>query len=152
PAAFEPSAEVAPANQMFCFPGDPFAYYLATDSALFVVDTIKTVSYTIQSELEDTRVQIVGTGLLAVVISVPNPPKIVLVAITLAAQEAADSLEYAREVVNDCVGDNAYNRTSNLDNTGVQTYNLQKQNEQTLAATESSVNTLHDQVHVVQQT
>jgi hypothetical protein len=152
PPAFVPSAEVAPAQQMFCFPGDPFAYYLASDSALFVADTVKTVSYTVQSELPDTLATVFGTPIFAFGLAVANPFKIPLVALTLAADEAYSSLEYAREVVNDCIGDNSYNRSANIDNTTVQTFNLMQQNEQTLAATESSVNTIHDQMHTVQQT
>jgi len=74
------------------------------------------------------------------------------VVLDLATEEASNSLEYAREVVNDCVGDNAYVRTANIDATTVNTFKLEQQNERTLASTEASVNTLHDQVHVAQQT
>jgi hypothetical protein len=152
PPTFEPSAEVAPAEQMSCFPGDPFAYYLASDSALFVAEVIRVVSYSVQSEWPDTQVHVTGTGIFAIGITTPNPNKVVLIAINLAADEASNSLTYAREVVNDCVGDNGYTRVANIDNTAVQNFKLQQQNEQTLASTEASVNTIHDQVHVVQQT
>jgi hypothetical protein len=153
PPAFAPSVEVTPAPQMFCFPGDPLAYYLASDSALFVAQTVSIVAYTLASEWDDNWVftfsPIVG---VSIAITLPNPIKIVLVAINLAAEEADTSVTYAREVVNDCVGDNSYGKVANIDNTTVQTFKLMQQNEQTLASTEASVNTVHDQAHVVQQT
>jgi hypothetical protein len=148
PAPFAPDLPVTAAPQMSCFPGDPFAYYLSSDSAIFIAETINEIAYTVQSEQPDTQVTIAGVAALAV----PNPIKLVLVALDLATEEASNSLEYAREVVNDCIGDNAYVRTANIDATTVNTFKLEQQNERTLASTEASVNTLHDQVHVAQQT
>jgi hypothetical protein len=148
PAPFTPDLPVALAPQMLCFPGDPFAYYLASDSAIFIAETINEIAYTVQSEQPDTQVTIAGVAALAV----PNPIKLVLVALDLATEEASNSLEYAREVVNDCVGDNAYVRIANIAATTVDTFKLEQQDERTLASTEASVNTLHDQVHVAQQT
>jgi hypothetical protein len=148
PAPFTPDLPVTLAPQMFCFPGDPFPYYLASDSAIFVAETVNEIAYTVQSEQPDNLVTIAGVAAL----TLPNPVKLVLVALDLATEEASNSLEYAREVVNDCVGDNAYVRTANIDATTVNTFKLEQQNERTLASTEASVNTLHDQLHVVQQT
>jgi hypothetical protein len=138
---------------MFCFPGDALGYYLANDSALFIAGVVSDVAHSAQEPLPDSEVEVVGLGAFAAEgLSTVDIVKLVLIAVEAAAEEAENSLEYAREVVNDCVGDNAYNRVANLDNTTVNTFKLEQQNEQTLASTEASVNTVHDQLHVVQQT
>jgi hypothetical protein len=141
---FEPSDEVIAFGPMPCISGpSPFAYFVAADTAVFVADIVHATAEAAGIPLESLIVA-AGEGVINVV-------KIVDAAITLAAATVLDAFVYADDLETDCIEANEYDQTVNSENATVNTYNLHQQNAQTLAVTESSVNTLHDQVHVVQQ-
>ena len=143
---FQPSNGVNPFSRMTCFAGaSPYDYYRTSDLALFMGATLDKVADNVNAALPSLLK-------LSHAPSFPNPAKIIVLFIKLAGKVVVDGFTYARAVVNSCGQVNAEGFAANLDNTTVNTYNLEQQNEQTIAAIESSINTIHEQVRVVQQT
>lgn len=146
---FQASPAVNPFAPMTCVSGpSPYAYYIASDTTIYVAQVVADSAEFAASYVPDTEV--VYTPFIGNT-SYPVPVKAVVEAIALAAQTVVNSFTYAEDVANACDGANTGGFTANVDKTTVNTFGLEQQNEQTLAFTESSVNTVHDQIHVVEQ-
>jgi hypothetical protein len=144
PPAFEPSIATIFA-EMLCVAGpNPFAYYSTIDSAIYVADSLRSAADFLDDITTDIH-EVAGK-------SGPNPAKYISAAFVLAAETLGLSLDYAHELADDCYDANAVAQHENTDETAVDSFNLEQQNAATMAATQSSINTIHDQVHVVQQT
>jgi hypothetical protein len=144
PPAFEAEEPVGPIQLMSCASGlDPLAYETALDTAIFTASVVSATAEAAGEVIPALEVAL-GEGVV-------DPAKYAAYAIWFAAATVQDGLEAAREIQGDCVAFNLADQATNTENSQVQTYNLQQQNAQTLANTENSVNTVHDQVHIVQQ-
>lgn len=146
PAAFVAGPlPVAMFSARTCVAGDPFAWAVASATALFVANEVKNVA----DDVGKAAPSLLDVGYLP---SFPDPVKYVLQAIVFGATLVVDSFKYAQAIVDDCKADNVGGLTANEDNTTVNAYHLEQQNEQTMTNIQSSINTIHAQVHVVQQT
>jgi hypothetical protein len=146
---FQPSNSVGPFAPMTCVAGPaPYAYYVASDTAVYVGQVVADAANLAVAVIPDTEVfntPVIGNT------SYPVPYRAVAAAIELAAQVVVNSFTAARSSVDDCVSANASGFVANIDNTTVNAFALETQNEQILSNAESSINTIHDQIHVVEQ-
>lgn len=149
PAPFQPPSASA-FSGLTCVPGgNTYDYETASESALLIAQTVARVADFSQGWLSDTQET---TLVFLVTVNVPNPAKVALSALKLAGTIVVNSFIYANALVKDCGAANTTGLVEQLDDTTVNGYNLEQQNEGTIAAIESSINTIHAQVHVVQQT
>jgi hypothetical protein len=144
-ATFEPTMPVEPLIPITCAAnGNPYPYYVASDTAIFIGKTVATAA--------DAAYEIIPTLAPAFVgESYESPLKIVAAVIVGVANLAVSALEDAQASAEDCdlVNETAYD--ANTENAAVNSFELETRNEETIGAIESSVNTIHDQVHVAQQ-
>jgi hypothetical protein len=132
-------------NERDCVAGtDPFAFYITADAAIAAAKEVVAADELIDEPTPDM--------LEAGSFSFPNPAKFVSAALLLAGEITEQGFEYAKALVDDCYQADQVRVENNSDAVAVNGFNLEQQNEQTMAAIESSINTIHDQLHVVQQT
>jgi hypothetical protein len=145
PATFAPSLPVDPFVPITCASnGNPYPYYVASDTAIFIGKTVAAVA--------DAAYNIVPTLAPAFLEeSFVDPAKIVAAVVESAANLAVSALEDAQQSAEDCDLVNQTGYSANSDNSTVNGFALETQNQLTIGAIEASVNTLHDQVHVVAQ-
>jgi hypothetical protein len=145
PPAFQPSSPVNVVNPITCASnGNPYPYYVASDTAIFVADTVANAAEAAYSIVPMLAPVFVSE-------SFADPLKIVMAAIAGVADIAAGALEDAQQSAEDCDLVNQTSYSDNADNSSINGFALEQQNEQTIGAIESSVNTIHDQIHVVAQ-
>jgi hypothetical protein len=117
---------------------------VASDTAIFVADTVANAAEAAYSIVPMLAPVFVSE-------SFADPLKIVMAAIAGVADIAAGALEDAQQSAEDCDLVNQTSYSDNADNSSINGFALEQQNEQTIGAIESSVNTIHDQIHVVSQ-
>jgi hypothetical protein len=145
PPAFQPSSPVSVVSPITCASnGNPYPYYVASDTAIFVADTVANAAEAAYSIIPMLAPVFVSE-------SFADPAKIIAAAIAGVADLAAGALEDAQQSAEDCDLVNQTSYSDNADNSSVNGFALEQQNEQTIGAIESSVNTIHDQIHVVAQ-
>jgi hypothetical protein len=145
PPTFQPSSPVDPVNPITCASnGNPYPYYVASDTAIVIGDTV--------SAAADAAYAIIpGLAPFFIEESYVDPLKIVAAVLVGAADLAVAGLENAQKSAEDCDLVNQTSYSDNADNSTVNGFALEQQNEQTIGAIKSSVNTIHDQVHTVRE-
>jgi hypothetical protein len=147
PSPFVAVPPVAPFVPVDCGFIDTYPYWITSDTAEYAAGLAATIASQFATDLPGGLTTVVaGEG-----VTVPNTAKFVAGAIAAVLTTIQQTFAYTRALDADCAGVNAVNAATNVDNTTVQTYALDQQNEQTLANVESSVNTISQQVHVAQQ-
>lgn len=145
PPAFQPSSPVDLVNPITCASnGNPYPYYVASDTAIFIGDTVSSAAdaaYSIIPGLAPTFIEE----------SYEDPLKYIAAGIAGLADIAVSALDDAQQSAEDCDLVNQTSYSNNADNSTVNGFALETQNQATIGAIESSINTIHDQMHVVQQ-
>lgn len=145
PSLFSPDDPVREPDLISCPAGAPGGPEESPgDDAIFSAQLTADVAGNVADDVPDELV-IAGE-------SIPDPAKYVAEAIALAATVTLDTFNYLQAVFVDCDSENKNKFLENIDNTTRQGYALESETIQpTLDAVESSINTIHDQVHAVQQ-
>jgi hypothetical protein len=146
PSPFAPDKAVEAFNPIGCIFGpSPYPFFVAADTAVQLATTV-------DQAITDVVAAIPSLVAIGYIPSFPDPVKDVVETIEFAAKVVAETVTYARSVAEDCGRVNEDGYIENIDSSTVNLWQLENQNEATMAAIESSVNTIHQQVHVVQQT
>jgi hypothetical protein len=144
PSIFQPSEPVDAFVPIACASnGDPYPYYVASDTAIFIAKTVATVAGGVVDAIPSITPLFTFKSYVFI-------GKIVASSVDLAANLAVGALEDAQQSAEDCDLVNQNDYSTNSDSTTVNGFALETQNQLTIAAIESSVNTVHDQVHVVE--
>ena len=149
PSPFVPSSPVGAYTPTACPPGAPGGPSVAPgDSAIFAAQLTGDVAANVAQDVPGTiTVIIAGEGT-----SIPDPAKYIAEAIQLAAVITLDTFNYVQAVANDCDTANRDGFLANIDNTTVNVYDLLSAVQATLDNVESSINTIHARLGVLQQT
>ena len=149
PAAYVPSSPVGAYTPTSCPPGAPGGPSVAPgDSAIFAAQLTTDVAANVAQDVPSTiTVIIAGEGT-----SIPDPAKYIAEAIQLAGVITLDTLNYVQAVASDCDTANRDGFLANIDNTTVNVYDLLTLVQGTLDHVETSINTISQQLGVLQQT
>ncbi len=145
PAPFSPTQAVGPTQTVTCPAGAPGGPSVAPgDDSVYAAQLTTDVANSLAADVPDT-ITVLGE-------SFPDPAKYVAEAVALAGQITLDTLSYYQQVASDCDTGNEDAFLANLDNTTVQLYSLESEVIQpTVDAIETGLETIHEQVKVVQQ-
>ncbi len=144
-----PSSPVGAYTPTSCPPGAPGGPSVAPgDSAIFAAQLTTDVAANVAQDVPSTiTVIIAGEGT-----SIPDPAKYIAEAIQLAGVITLDTFNYVQAVANDCDTANRDGFLANIDNTTVNVYDLLTLVQGTLDHVETSINTVSQQLGVLQQT
>lgn len=149
-APYQPSAPIGPTQIYSCpapAPGDQWG-----ESTILGATIAAQVLDDIEPTLEDTLDLEVSPPPVSVDVKVPNPVLVALAIVAGAAHVVADTFQFLHDYWANCLAANLGLVLANLDNTTVNTYDLATLMESTLNNTERSIDTVSQQVNVIQQT
>lgn len=152
PPAYQPTSPVGPTTGLYACPQGAPGGNFGEDSIYSATLAADELDFAV-SLIPDTIPVPIATGVILNIDAVlPDPARIAAAALALSARIVADTFVQEQGAYTNCLQNNWPTYLSNIDNTTTNVYGLVTLMQTSLDQVESSINTVHDQVGVIQQT